>query len=141
MNKCVFVKTDGGVFLRREEHKQPWHIATLKGDVLIVPKKPGHLYFSTNSYGFNLEMVTNLSFGILRVILSSGEILETTKTFLLQKGVEKEHESYEPQIFLPVKEFGLEKAREFEEDLKRKQRCRSITIYEALEILKRGGKK
>jgi len=136
MNRKIFVDAEGHVFLKRENKHGRLHIATLKGDVLIVTKKPGHLYYSTNSYGFNLEMVTALPFNTLRVIeLPSGAIFETTKGYLLHRGIKYEHESYELQIFLPLKEFGLQKAIQFEEAQARKQKVRSITMYEGLAMM------
>jgi hypothetical protein len=103
-------------------------------DVLVIKKKSSLIFKSTNSIGFNLEMVERMPFKRIRVELDSGEVLTTTKYYLLNKGVRMQFEPYEKQLALEIKAFGLQNALDFERGNEFKKRIITHDLYSGLGI-------
>jgi hypothetical protein len=79
-----------------------------------IPEK--HLHRKTQSYGFNYHFFTDSSFRLVVVHFPSGHNLTTTRLHVLRHGrlLHFKEQGFEKQIFLPVSEFGIEKALETE---------------------------
>ena len=77
-----------------------------------------HLHRKTNSLGLNLELLQRYPFRWI-VIEYEGEELITTKIFLLHRGkiFTFGKAGFEKQIFLPLGEWGEERAKVFEAEL------------------------
>lgn len=101
-------------------------VGKLVGDELIIRKQYDQFFEKHHSYGFNREMVETTGFKILRMRFPDGKELITTKEFLLAKGIEVQEGNLDAQIHLPLRLFGLDKARAWES--KKKQ----LTPYERL---------
>lgn len=81
-----------------------------------------HLHRNSHSYGFNFELLRDSNFTNVVVHLPFGEILETTREYILENGLFLyfKEQGFEKQRFLVVDDFGKEKAEQFERELKQK---------------------
>ncbi len=115
------ITKEGRIFLRLpgKSYKAERCIGRMEGDTLVVERDPErHLFRSSNSYGFNFELIRRGKFKILCVLLPFGERMYTTKDFLLAHGkfLNFQRNQLEKQIFLRLEDFGLEKALAWERE-------------------------
>lgn len=92
------------------------YIGKISGDTYFKKVKPEHHKFKKlNSIGFNYELIKSGKFYYVKVEFGK-DILQTTRLFILHFGKVQTFykQSFEKQIFLPIEEFGLTKALEFE---------------------------
>jgi hypothetical protein len=97
------------------------------GDGTFLSKrKEKHLHRKTNSLGVNLELLQRFDFKYV-CIEYCGRRLFTTKLFLLHHGkvFTFDKAGFEAQVFLPLDDWGREKALEFE-----KQLCSQGNLFE-----------
>lgn len=125
MNERLEFKSNGRIYLCRNG-KQPQLIGIFVRGILTIKKNASDIFRNTNSVGLNAEMIDRAPFRILCVMLSSGEQLLTTKSYLLQKATHEKYEHFEEQLFMRIKDFGIEHALSWE----RKQRIRDISIFD-----------
>lgn len=78
-----------------------------------------HKFRNLNSIGFNYELIEQGQFRFIKVLSDDGNIYETTRLYILAHGKVQTFfkQSFEKQIFLPISEFGLEKALAYEKTL------------------------
>ena len=91
------------------------------GDTFHCQRNPAkHLHYKSESYGFNYELLRDGMFVWVFVHLPFNELLVTSRSHILQRGsfLHFKNEGFERQIFLPLTEFGIDKARETEKGLK-----------------------
>ncbi len=94
------------------------------GDTLHLQRNPAkHLHYKSESYGFNHELLRDGNFTWVFVHLPFNGLLVTTRNHILEKGsfLHFKHKGFEKQIFLPLTEFGIDKARETEKQLKEQE--------------------
>lgn len=92
------------------------YIGKILGDTYTKRVKPEtHKFNKNNSVGFNFELIDKGNFKF--VIIEFGEqLLYTTRLYILHTGKTQTFykQNFEKQLFLPLDEFGLKKALEFE---------------------------
>lgn len=96
------------------------YIGKISGDTYTKKIKPSlHKFNKTNSIGFNYELIEQGQFRFIKVLSDDGNIYETTRNYVLHFGkVQTFFKSgNEKQIFLPISEFGLDKALNYEKTL------------------------
>ncbi len=94
------------------------------GDTFHCQRNPAkHLHYKSESYGFNYELLRDGIFVWVIVHLPFNELLVTSRNHILSKGsfLHFANKGFERQIFLPLTEFGIDKARETEKQLKERQ--------------------
>ena len=94
------------------------------GDTFHCQRNPAkHLHYKSESYGFNYELLRDGMFVWVFVHLPFNELLVTSRNYILQRGsfLHFKNEGFERQIFLPLTEFGIDKARETEKVLKERE--------------------
>lgn len=119
------------LFLEEKNFKKRRTIGILLGNKIVTQKHSvNHFFRAHKSFGFNREMIENIEFDILEVVLEDSTKLYTTKIFILEKGIPDTTEDDERQLHLPLNKFGLKIAREFENAHKHK--IVSYTIWDFL---------
>ena len=91
------------------------------GDTFHCQRNPAkHLHYKSESYGFNYELLRDGMFVWVFVHLPFNELLITSRNHILEKGsfLHFKNEGFERQIFLPLTEFGIDRARETEKGLR-----------------------
>ncbi len=94
------------------------------GDAFHCQRNPAkHLHYKSESYGFNYELLRDGIFVWVVVHLPFNELLVTSRNHILEKGsfLHFASQGFERQIFLPLTEFGIDKARETEKQLKERE--------------------
>lgn len=93
-------------------------ISTISDGTFICKRKSSHLFRKNNSLGINHQLLTSpeIKFKWI-VIYFEGQKLETARKYFLAKGKQYRfgNKGYELQVFLPLDEFGMDKARAFEQ--------------------------
>ena len=83
----------------------------------ITNRKSLQLFLKLNALGINHELLTNESIPFKWIdIKYEGQRLITSRKYFLAKGKQYQFgkKGFEPLVFLPLDEFGIEKARAFE---------------------------
>jgi hypothetical protein len=85
------------------------------GGIFYAKRTKDHLHRLSNSLGVNYELLTRFAFRWIFIDFD-GLRLITTKNYLLRHGkvLNFSKSGFEIQIFLPIEQFGREKALEFE---------------------------
>jgi hypothetical protein len=95
------------------------HIATLDKSgqgTLLINRKEKHLHRKTNSLGINHQLLTDESIPFMWIVINyAGHKLVTSRLYFLTHGSCYKFGDWDLQCFLPLSEFGLKKAKEFEE--------------------------
>jgi hypothetical protein len=121
----VTVSGDGTVWLHllRKRYKPDRKIGKILGDVFHCERQEKDVFRALNAIGFNYELIRYFEFDKVIVHMSGTESLVTTRRHILRVGEVRyfKRNNLEPQIFLPLSEFGLAKAHAAEE-LKRRMR-------------------
>lgn len=119
----IYINNNGIVFLHLVDSKR--NIGTISADgttytKTIIPTL--HIHRKTKSVGFNYELLRDGNFSWVIVKADGYQNLVTSRRYILQHGffLYFKHEGFEKQIFLPIDEFGLNIAREFEKQLNKK---------------------
>ncbi|MBK7105809.1 MAG: hypothetical protein IPH62_11050 [Ignavibacteriae bacterium] len=85
----------------------------------ITTRKKTHLFRRTNSIGLNANLLTSkdIQFEWIRIDFE-GKILETSREYFLKKGklFSFKNKGFEQQAFLPIDEFGRQKASELKNE-------------------------
>ena len=114
-------QTSGGKIFQTlpgKNYKPRRLIGELRSDELHVDRDPEkHFMRAVQGYGFSYDLIKRTDFKILVVHLPY-DTLYTTKKYLLKHGrfLNFQKNKLEKQIFLPVCEFGLERARQWEHE-------------------------
>ena len=114
------VSQEGRVFLTLPNKKYKAHrcLGQISGNEFHCERNPERHLFQQfgGSYGFNFELMRDGTFKLVIVQLPFSGQLITTRLHILEKGMFLNFKSnqLERQIFLPVSEFGLEKAQKSE---------------------------
>lgn len=84
----------------------------------ITERKGKHLFRKTNSLGLNEELLNspNIHFKYITIDYE-GQALSTTRMYFLTHSKPFTFKSFEKQYFLPLDEFGLSKAKEYEDSI------------------------
>ncbi len=84
----------------------------------ITERKGKHLFLKTNSLGLNEELLNspNIHFKYITIDYE-GQILTTTRMYFLTHSKPFTFNGFEKQFFLPIAEFGLSKAKEYENSI------------------------
>jgi hypothetical protein len=80
-------------------------------------RKNSQLFRKLNALGINHELLTNESIPFKWIVIKyEGQRLITSRKYFLAKGKQYQFgkKGFEPLFFLPLDEFGVEKARAFE---------------------------
>lgn len=80
-------------------------------------RNASHLFRKQNSLGINQELLTSPSIKFKWIVIDfENQRLITTRKYFLAKGRQFQFgkKGFELQVFLPLDEFGIEKARAFE---------------------------
>lgn len=96
------------------------YIGKIAGDTYIKKIKTElHTFNKLKAIGFNFQLLDEGRFKFVRVLTDDGNIYETTRLYILAKGRVQTFfkQSFERQIFLPIDEFGLQQALEYERSL------------------------
>lgn len=83
----------------------------------ITKRKAEHLFIKTNSLGINHSLLSDESIPFKWIVIDyEGHKLITSRLYMLTHGkcFKFGAQGFELQCFLPLSEFGLNKAREFE---------------------------
>jgi len=86
----------------------------------LTKRKPEHLFHKTNSLGINHSLLIDESIPFKWVVIDyDGHKLVTSRLYMFThaKCFKFGSQGFELQCFLPLTEFGLNKARAFESDL------------------------
>lgn len=93
-------------------------VLTIESDgAYICKRKAYHLFRKQNALGINYELLTSPSIKFKWIIIDfEGQRLITSRKYFLAKGKQFQFgkKGFELQVFLPLDEFGIEKARAFE---------------------------
>lgn len=118
MNKQnITVLSSGQVYLTLpdKQYKGRRCVGEIKKDTFHCERNPERHLFRQfgGSYGFNYELMRDGSFKFVIVHLPFGEQLLTTRQHILNKGkmLNFQRNQLEKQIFLPISEFGIDKAK------------------------------
>jgi hypothetical protein len=100
---------------------QSRYIGTLdtSGDgKFLTERKEKHFFRKTNSLGLNETLLTSpeIDFKFI-VIVYEGKKLITTRIYFVTHSQVFKFTGFEKQYFLPLDEFGLDKAEEFEKSI------------------------
>lgn len=111
-------------------NQKPRNIGWLSedGQTFHTQRNPAkHYYRNSDSYGFNYELLRDGSFFFVNVHLPFGEVLQTTRNHILNKGffLFFKQQGYEKQKHLALTQFGKEKAEQTEKELMQKQAKKS----------------
>ncbi len=84
----------------------------------LAKRNQKHLYRKSNSLGMNLELLERFPVHWV-VIIYCGEKLVTSKDYLLHFGRIHSFEKtgFEKQVFLPLDQWGVEKAMKYEQSI------------------------
>ena len=115
--------TDFGEIRLTLPNQKPRNIGWLNdsGDSFHSQRNPAkHLHYKSDSYGFNYELLRDGNFVWVIIHLPFNKLLVTSRNHILEKGsfLHFANKGFEKQIFLPLTEFGIDKARETEKRLK-----------------------
>ena len=121
--RITFSKS-GTIFLHLVNGRR--NIGTLTADgqtytKTIIPSL--HIHRKSNSIGFNYQLLKQSSFKWIVVKAEGYENLVTSRKYILQFGkyLYFKNEGFEKQIFLPLSDFGIDKARQFENGISNQQ--------------------
>lgn len=92
-------------------------VDTAGDGTFLTARKPKHLFKKTNSLGINYSLLTDETISFRWIVIDyEGHKLVTSRLYMLTHGkcFKFGSQGFELQCFLPVDEFGLNKAREFE---------------------------
>jgi len=121
----VTVSDDGTVhlYLPGKEYKSRRVIGKIVADVFHCERQEKDVFRALNGIGFNYELIRHFEFEKVVVRLSGTKTLVTTRRHILRVGEIRyfKRNDLERQIFLPLSEFGLEKAQAAEELERRKR--------------------
>ena len=85
---------------------------------LLIERNEKHLFRKTNSLGINKELLTSSDIKFRYILIDyAGRKLSTTRMYFLTHSKPFTFNGYEPQYFLPIAEFGLDKANEYENSI------------------------
>jgi hypothetical protein len=88
-------------------------IGIIKDNTFICKRKEEHIFKKTNSFGINLELLKNwnIPFKWIKIYTDSGRQFITTREHFLSNGkiFQFKNLGFEPQIFLSLDQFGLDK--------------------------------
>lgn len=115
----ITVSPSGKVFLTLpgKDYKSKRCIGEIRDNGFHTLRNQNALFRGFNgSFGFNYELLRDYAFKYVIVSLSNGQTLETTRLHILKNGkfLHYQQNQLERQIFLPLSEFGLDKANESE---------------------------
>lgn len=106
------------VVLHLEFEKRYIGKLVIQGDGTFSCKRNiSHLFKKQNALGINYELLTSSSLKFKWIVIDfEGQKLITTRKYFLVKGKQFQFckKGFEPQVFLPLDEFGIEKALAFE---------------------------
>lgn len=92
-------------------------ICTSSSGTFFCKRNTSHLFRKQNALGINYELLTSPLIEFKWIVIDfEGQKLITTRKFFLAKGKQFQFgkKGFELQVFLPLCEFGIEKARAFE---------------------------
>jgi hypothetical protein len=127
----VHIKKDGTVLFRNDvQDGAKWcRIGILKDGILVIWKSASNIFQRYNSAGFAKELITGVPFKKLRLCISDGRILETSREFFIAHSFTIREFGWEEQFHLRLSHFGMDKVDECEkskEQLKEKSPLRQI---------------
>lgn len=85
--------------------------------IFFCKRKASHLFKKQSDLGLNHELLTSPSIKFKWIVIDfDGSRFVTSRKYFLAKGKQYQFgkKGFEPQVFLPLAEFGIEKARAFE---------------------------
>lgn len=87
----------------------------------IVPSL--HIHRKSNSIGFNYQFLKQSNFRWIVVRADGYETLVTSRKYILEHGffLHFQNEGFEKQLFLRISDFGIDKARQFENKISNQQ--------------------
>ena len=94
------------------------------GDTFHTKRNPEqHFFYKLRAYGINYDLLNEGRFTWIVIELPLGKRLVTSRRLFLAKGIllNFQQNKLERQLFLPVSEFGIDKAREFEDEYQQKK--------------------
>jgi hypothetical protein len=81
----------------------------------LANRKAKHLHRITNSLGLNAELINSSEFNFRTIVINyEGKKLITTRLYFLTHSKIFSFKGFEKQYFLPLDEFGIQKAEEYE---------------------------
>jgi hypothetical protein len=103
----------------------PRYIGTLEGGTYrkrIIPEK--HIHHDSQSVAISAALLYASDIGFDRIVIDMpGGRIETSRGYFIARGMPHQFRNFEPQLFLPVSEFGLDKVCAWEQtEAKRLQR-------------------
>lgn len=100
----------------------------LAGDgTFITTKKEKHLFKKLGALGLNYQLLTDTLIDFEDIIIYyNDEALKTKRNYFLEKGVVMKFGGFELQCFLPLAEFGMNKA----EQLKRNNEYLQANLFD-----------
>ena len=108
-------KRDGGQTVVLRLGFETRFIGKLHHETFSCTRRQQHLHRRSNSLGLNYSLRTNPGISFKWVVVDfSGKMLVTSRRFWLARGHVYRFSGFELQSFLPLCEFGIEKARAFE---------------------------
>jgi hypothetical protein len=92
----------------------------------LTDRKEKHLFRKTNSLGLNEELLTSSELNYKWIVIEfEGKRLVTTRMFFLTHSKVFAFDGFEKQYFLPLDEFGIDKAEQYEKSL-----CIQFSLFE-----------
>lgn len=82
-------------------------------------RKAKHLFRKTNSLGINYKLLTSEEIKFKWIIINyQNRKLVTSRSYFIEKGqtFQFNQKGFELQVFLPIDEFGVRKARQYEKE-------------------------
>ena len=92
-------------------------ICTSSSGTFFCKRNTSHLFRKQNALGINKELLSSPSIKFKWIVIEfAGQRLVTSRKYFLAKGKQFQFgkKGFELQVFLPLDEFGIEKAREFD---------------------------
>lgn len=121
IQETIKIEKNGKVFLilPNKKYKSNRNIGYIRDRTFCSLKKENHLYRLLNAFGLNYKLLNEGEkyFDNIRIEYDFG-ILETTRKFYLANGKFKHYgqNHLEKQIFLPLEQYGIERAKNWEQD-------------------------
>lgn len=117
-------KRPGLFTVRLDIFPRPVFIGVIEGDTFrkrVDPSK--HVYHNSDSVAISAALLYAEAFRFRWIVVETpGGKLVTSRAFFLAHAMPHQFRNYEPQLFLPVAEFGIEKARTWEAEEAKRQR-------------------
>jgi hypothetical protein len=119
-------KRPGAYTVRLNLPFRPVFVGTLEGDTFskrIDPSK--HVHHSSDSVAISAALLFSGAIPFKWIVIDTPEgKLVTSRRFFVSHGRPYTFRGYEPQLFLPRSEFGIDAARRWEEAEDRRERAR-----------------